>query len=104
RFGGGREAAPNLQAHALCVSVSPWRIFVTNTSTLPRLTQDAERRIPTRRSHDSAARVRRRSAHPQILNRCLVLRPSRHRAREEQLLERQLSLKDVALGQAELAF
>src|SRR5215213_3113465 len=48
--------------------------------------------------------MRRRSAHPQVLDRRLVLRPARYRAREEELLERQLALEDVALGQPEVAF
>src|SRR5262245_58408688 len=47
--------------------------------------------------------MRRRSAHPEVPNRRLVLRPARNRPREEQLLERQLALEDVALGQPELA-
>ena len=37
------------------------------------------------------------------IDRRRVLRPSRHRPQEEQLLERQLALKDVAFGEPEVA-
>src|SRR3954470_6261690 len=69
-----------------------------------RLAEYAKRRVAPGRTHDAAAGMRCRSAHPQILNRRLVLRPPRHRARKEQLLERQLALEDVAFRQTELAF
>ena len=46
----------------------------------------------------------RRPAHVQVLDRRLVLRPARRRAKEEQLLERQLTLEDVAFRQPPLAF
>ena len=55
------------------------------------------------RAHDAAAGMRRRSAHPQVAHRRRVLRPPGHRAREEQLFERQLALEDIALGQPEVA-
>ena len=56
------------------------------------------------RSHDSAAGMRSRSAHVEALHRRSVLRPTGRRAEEEQLLERQLTLEDVALGKAEGPF
>ena len=64
------------------------------------LLQDPHRRVPARRAHDAAAGMRRRAAHVEVANRRPVLRPARRRAQEEQLLERQLALKDVAFGQA----
>src|SRR5207249_5535497 len=80
---------------------------MTITSSLiaisPVSSQDSERSIPPRRPHDSATRMRGGSAHPQIPNRRVVLRPARDRPREEQLLQRQLALKDVALCQSEIA-
>src|SRR5207237_1599757 len=65
--------------------------------------EDAQRRVAARSAHDAAARMRGRSAHPQIANRRRVLRPPGNRAREEQLLERQLALEDVAFREPELA-
>src|SRR5215510_11222481 len=65
--------------------------------------EDPQRRIPPWRSHDAAAGVRCRAAHPEISDRRPVLRPSGHRPREEQLVQGQLALKDVAFGQPPLA-
>ena len=45
----------------------------------------------------------RGSAHVEVADRRAVLRPARGGAEEEQLLERQLALEDVAFGQPELA-
>src|SRR5439155_19927866 len=67
------------------------------------LPQDSQRGVAPGRAHDAAAWMRRRAAHPELPNRRLVLSPAGNRAREEQLLERQLALKDVAFRQAELA-
>src|SRR4051794_1708893 len=47
--------------------------------------------------------MRRRAAHPQVPERRRVLRPPGRGAQEEQLLERQLALEDVALGETEIA-
>ena len=47
--------------------------------------------------------MRGRTAHIKVANRRAVLRPSRHRAQKEQLLQREFALKDVAFRQAELA-
>ena len=43
----------------------------------------------------------RRSAHPQAVDRRAEARPAGHRPVEEELLERQLALEDVALGEAD---
>ena len=61
------------------------------------------RRVPPGRAHDSAAGMRRRAAHVEAADRRAVLRPAGRGAQEEQLLERQLALEDVAFGQAPLA-
>src|SRR5437764_2619300 len=66
--------------------------------------QDLHRRQPTGSAHDAAAGVRGRAAHIKVLHRRAVLRPSRDRTQEEQLLERELALEDVSFGQSELAF
>src|SRR4029079_19094903 len=46
------------------------------------------------------ARVGGRAAQPQVLDRGPEPRPAGHRPAEEELLERELALEDVALGQA----
>ena len=58
--------------------------------------------IAARGAHHAAAGMGGRSAHPQILDRAAILRIARHRAVEEQLVEGQLALEDVAFGQADL--
>src|SRR5437899_8589614 len=65
--------------------------------------QDTERRVPARRAHDAAARVRRGAAHIEVADGRLVLRPAGRGTQEEELLERQLALKDVAFRQSPLA-
>ena len=62
------------------------------------------RREPAVRAHDAAAGMRGRAAHPQVLDGRLVLRVAGHGTQEEQLLERELALEDVAFGQSQLAF
>src|SRR3954470_21927929 len=66
------------------------------------LLQYPQRRVPAWRSHDAAAGVCRRAAHVEPLHRRLVLRPAGRGAEEEELLQRQLSLEDVAFRQAEV--
>ena len=60
----------------------------------------AQRRQPARRAHDAAAGVRARAALVQPADRRAVLRPARRRPQEEELVQRQLALEDVALGEA----
>src|SRR5262245_18160965 len=67
-----------------------------------RQPENPARRIAPRRTHDAAAGMRGGAAHPQVSNRRLVLGPSRRRAEEEKLLERQLALKNVPFAQPEL--
>ena len=57
----------------------------------------------SRGAHNAAARMSGRSAHPQVVDRRLILRKARHRAQEEQLLQREFALKNVSLGQPEFA-
>ena len=66
--------------------------------------QNFESRQPPGRAHDAAAGMRGRSAHVEVLDRRAELRPSRHRPQEEELLQRELALEDVAFAQSELAF
>src|SRR3954468_24205675 len=66
--------------------------------------EDLHRCQPAGSAHDAAAGMRGRAAHIKVLHRSAVLRPPRHWTQEEQLLERQLALEDVAFGQSKLAF
>src|SRR5687768_8623610 len=59
--------------------------------------------VLARRAHDATAGMRRRPAHVQAIDRRRVARPAGNRAQEEQLLERQFTLEDVAFGQTEHA-
>src|SRR5947208_1744559 len=65
------------------------------------LPQDGPRRIPTGSTDDAAARVCRRAAQKQLLDRRLVTRVARRRPQHEQLVEQHRALEDVAAGQPE---
>src|SRR5215469_2131573 len=65
--------------------------------------ENFQRRQTAVRAHDAAAWVGGRSAHVEILNRRPILRPSRNRPQEEELLQRKLTLEDVAFAQSPLA-
>src|SRR6266849_4818906 len=69
---------------------------------LPGVPENALRRVSSGRAHDAAAGMRGGSAHPEIPDRRLILRPARRRTQEKELLERQLALENVALRQPEL--
>src|SRR5262249_28160390 len=92
---GSETSAPLVwpRKHLLCVLPPGLR----------SLLQYPHRRIAAWRAHDSAARMRGRSAHVKVANRRLVLRPAWRRTEEEKLLERQLALEDVSFRQAESA-
>src|SRR5271157_6253888 len=47
--------------------------------------------------------MRSRAAHPEILDRRLVLREAGYGTQEEQLFQRKFALEDVALGQSPFA-
>src|SRR5262245_20696870 len=70
----------------------------------PGLAEDAASGVATRCTHKSSAGVGARSTHPQVPDRRGVLRPAGCRTQEEQLLEREFALKDIALAQAEFTF
>src|SRR5258708_3908756 len=71
---------------------------------LTGILQNFQRRQSSWRAHDSATRVRRRSAHVQAFDWRAEARPSGDRPQEEKLLQRKLSLKDVAFSQPKVAF
>ena len=57
------------------------------------------RGVVARRTHDAAAGMRGGSGQPEALDGRLGAAPAGHRPIEEELLERELALEDVALGQ-----
>src|SRR5215204_463890 len=66
--------------------------------------QHLEGSISSRRAHDSATGMRRRTAHVKVFDRRAILRPARCGSQEEELLERQFALENVSLRQSKLAF
>src|SRR5262249_62344916 len=72
---------------------------------VPRLPvgQNPHRRVLAGRAHDAASRVGRRAAHVEISDWGRVLRPAWRWTQEEELLQGQLPLKDVAFAQPERA-
>src|SRR4030095_16255018 len=79
--------------------------LVGRSRPLPALTQvaqDLARRVMTRCAGNPTARMRPRSAVVQVLQRAAVTRVTQQRPQREQLIERQLAVKDVAGGQPEL--
>src|SRR4029078_6954391 len=68
---------------------------------LHRLLEDPQRRVAAGGAHDAAAGVRRPAAHIKAADACLVLRPAGSGMEEEELLQRQLSLEDVAFRETE---
>src|SRR5689334_15145963 len=66
--------------------------------------QDLERCQSAVGTHDATTGMGGRAAHVEILNGCPELRPARNRPQKEELLQRQLTLKDVALRQAKFSF
>src|SRR4051794_18085515 len=68
---------------------------------LPSASQDFPGGIPAWRPHDAAAPVRCRSAQKEVAHWRPVMRPSRGGTKEQQLLERQFSLEDISLCEAE---
>src|SRR4029079_3117106 len=63
--------------------------------------QDTRGGSRARGAHNSAAGVSCRATHVEVAHGCSILRPARSGSKEEELLERQFTLKDVALAQAE---
>ena len=62
--------------------------------------QDLEGGDPAVRAHDPAARMGRGAGQPEVADRRPEAGPAGHGPAEEQLLERELALEDVALGEA----
>src|SRR5258705_7389729 len=69
-----------------------------------QVAQDFGCSVATGGAHDATARMSRGAANIETANRRAVLRIARHRAVEQQLIERQLALENVALGQSDLGF
>ena len=64
--------------------------------------QDFQGRQSPGGRHDAASGVRAGAAHVEILDRRAVLGPAGHRPEKEKLVQGQLALKNVALGQTKL--
>src|SRR5262245_473794 len=62
------------------------------------------RRQSTRTAVEAGPGVSAGPAQEEVRDRSAMPRPPEHRARDEQLIERQLTVKDVAFGQAIVAF
>src|SRR5439155_10087734 len=56
--------------------------------------------VLTGAARETMARVRPRAAEIQVAERCPILRPSERRPHREQLIQRELAVKDVAAGQS----
>jgi hypothetical protein len=67
-----------------------------------QIVQDLARRVRARRRHHAAARMRAGTAHVEALGRTAVLREPGKRTIEQQLVERELALEDVAFGESHL--
>src|SRR2546428_14093123 len=71
---------------------------------LINILQYLDRRVPSARAHDAAARMRRRPTHVEVLNRRTILSPTRSRAQKEKLFQGEFALKNISLAQTEFTF
>src|SRR2546428_9970945 len=71
---------------------------------LINILQYLDRRVPSARAHDAAARMRRRPTHVEVLNRRTILSPTRSRTQKEKLFQRQFALKYISFRQSEFTF
>src|SRR5882757_8779311 len=69
---------------------------------LAQIAQNGARGICTGRSHHSASGMSAGAAHVHAAHRSTVLRVARDGAVEEQLIESELTLEDIAFGKADL--
>jgi hypothetical protein len=76
----------------------------TGSLRLSEFTQYGVRRNVTRGPRNPAARVRAGATQVQAINRCFVPCPACHRAHDEQLVQADIAVEDVAFGDAEAAF
>src|SRR5258706_11481426 len=84
---------------------SAWDLFRGSLGlSAPRVAQDLTRSVVSRHTGHSAAGMRARAAHVEALERPAVVAMSEHRPGGEKLIERELTVKDVATRQAKLAF
>src|ERR1041384_7129277 len=65
-----------------------------------RALQVSPRRVPPRRRHHAATGMRAGAAHVKAASRPAVLRVAGERTIEQHLVERQVTLEDVAVGEA----
>src|SRR5436309_467717 len=96
KAGFSTPAIRSLRERSACARNDSW--------CLSPIFQHLQRRQPSRRAHNPAARVRGRSAHIKVLNRSAKARPSRDRAQKEKLFQRQLTLKNISFAQSPFTF
>src|SRR4029078_4018955 len=96
-------------------ATSPWGPAPTTAIRLPSLMplasglpalpvrEELLGRVLAVRAHDAAPRMGGGAAHVEAADRRLVLRPAGNGTQEKELLEGELALEDVALGQSPLA-
>src|SRR3712207_2060079 len=70
-----------------------WSSVIARSRSIP---QNRQRGVPAGRPGDAAAGVRAAAAHIQVADRRAVVRPLRRWPQEEDLLERQFAVKDMA--------
>src|SRR5579872_1652057 len=77
-----------------------WHSCVSSTKAATTVAQELECRIVTGRARNAAAGMRASPAQVQAGDGSAVLRPARHRAHEEQLLQSQVAVKNISFREA----
>src|SRR5215471_18661746 len=80
--------------------LAPAGMATLATSCAPEVREDLVGGVVARRAGHASARMRAGSAEIEAADGRPVARPARHRAHEEELLEHQVAVEDVALGEA----
>src|SRR5262245_53652909 len=70
-----------------------------STSSAPPVREDLARRVVARRAGDAAPRMCAGAAEVEPVHRRAVARPARDRAHEEELVQHQVAVEDVPLGE-----
>src|SRR4029077_3793786 len=85
-------------SHSAC----PLALRLPWSMQLVQIAQDGARGIGARSAHHTASRMSAGAAHVDAAHRRAVLRVPGYRAVEEQLIERELALKNVSLSKTDL--
>src|SRR5271169_811979 len=98
-----RAAALHIPAAALQTATASTERFASvplRDCSFAEVVEDGHGAEAARGAHDAAAGMRGGAAHVKILQGRAIARPSGNRAKEEKLLERELTLENIALGAA----